>query len=96
VNVNAHSSGRRFIVVGLSDVAPMTDHDLLPNMRAHQWATPYELGFSPDIQKMVPVSCQHPPEVDPIVGLRVPGDVADCSGMISPSRYDLISPSVPR
>jgi hypothetical protein len=28
--------------------------------------------------------------------LRVPGDVAHYSGMMSPSRYDLISPSVPR
>ena len=27
--------------------------------------------------------------------LQVPGDVAHCSGMMSPSRYDLISPSVP-
>ena len=28
--------------------------------------------------------------------MRVPGDVAHCSGMMSPSCYDLISPSVPR
>jgi thymidylate synthase len=43
VNVNTHSSGRR-LIVGLFDVAPMTNHSLLPNMWAHQWATPYELG----------------------------------------------------
>jgi transposase-like protein len=28
--------------------------------------------------------------------VQVPGDVAHYSGMMSPSRYDLISPSVPR
>jgi site-specific recombinase XerD len=28
--------------------------------------------------------------------LRVPGDVAHYSGMMSPHRYDLMSPSVPR
>jgi hypothetical protein len=28
--------------------------------------------------------------------VRVPGDVAHYSGMMSPRRYDLMSPSVPR
>jgi hypothetical protein len=32
----------------------------------------------------------------PSLPLQVPGDVAHYSGMMSPSRYDLISPSVPR